>query len=123
MKIRYDAAEWEKKARARAHLPIDKRPIALGYMMLLVAVIGIVLMSIDNSIWLGLGLVLGGTILATVIGAWWFNEMSLRNLGKGLRVLDELESIARRVPPPTPTIPPQEKTESSPQVPDTHPPR
>lgn len=118
--MKYNQAEREKQARERADLPIDRAPLVWAVLGLVVAVIGIVVMEVN--VWVGLLLILGGVIATTVITDRWHNEMSLRNLGRGLRALDELETIARQAPPPiTASIPSEEKAESQPQVPDTSP--
>jgi Flp pilus assembly protein TadB len=117
--MNYDWVEQQRKARERANLPIDRKPLVWAVLGLTVAIIGIVVMQVNVGV--GLATILGGVIVTTIITSWWFNEMSLRNLGRGLKALDELEVIARQPPPIAPPPSPQEKPE--PQVPDTHPPR
>jgi hypothetical protein len=107
----YDEAKIEKQARARANLPIEHWPLGWAVLGLVIAVIGIVIMQSDLSIlipgnpevgnikpWIGLGMILGGVIATTIITDRWHKEMSLRNLGKGLRTLDALDEIAKPKP-------------------------
>ena len=119
--MKYNQAEREKQARERADLPIDRTPLVWAVLGLVVAVIGIAVMEVN--VWVGLLLIFGGVITTTIITDRWHNEMSLRNLGGGLRALDELEVIARQASPAPRSVPSEQEAESQPQVPDTHPPR
>jgi uncharacterized membrane protein YidH (DUF202 family) len=96
----------EEMARKKADLPIERGMLAWAVVSLLVSVFGVAVIhfgifkqvligsGIDN-LWIGLVLVLSGVSVSTIITSAWHNEMSLRNLGSGLRTLDALSLAAQ----------------------------
>jgi uncharacterized membrane protein YidH (DUF202 family) len=119
----------EEMARKKADLPIERGMLAWAVVSLLVAMAGIVVIhfgvfrsmlvgtGVDN-LWLGLGMVLSGVISSAIITDRWHNEMSLRNLGKGLRTLEALAIAAKASPPrkAKPSIAPEDMPNSALQL-------